>query len=260
MTNKFGGDEFDFLPKSFIFPSEHLELEEYMKRELVEMGKTLKDSLVKEIQNNNKIMEEKLMSRQAPAASANTNDINGTTNQWKQAPPAVDFRAIMLETKNEQLNEANDQKVRAKNIIIHGVGEDSNAEKATAKKNDEEFVKKFLNTVTTDNVKYKSVHRLGQPDPVKKRPIMLMLESEEDKDKVLKKLTNLKDKEEYKGVSVTEDYTVTERKLLQEWRDRAKAKNEAEPESNYVWRVRGTPKNGLELKRFLKQRTAPRAV
>ena len=31
MTNKFGGDEFDFLPKSFIFPSEHLELEEYMK-------------------------------------------------------------------------------------------------------------------------------------------------------------------------------------------------------------------------------------
>ena len=58
-----------------------MKLEEYMKRELVEMGKTLKDSLVKEIQNNNKIMEEKLMSRQAPAASANTNDINGTTNQ-----------------------------------------------------------------------------------------------------------------------------------------------------------------------------------
>ena len=238
-----------------------MKLEEYMKRELVQMGKTLKDSLVKEIQNNNKMMEEKLMSRQAPAVSANMNDVNGTTNQWKQAPPAVDFRAIMQETKNEQLNEANDQKVRAKNIIIHGVGEDSSAEKATAKKNDEEFVKKFLNTVTTDNMKYKSVHRLGKPDPVKKRPIMLMLESEEDKEKVLMKLTNLKDKEEYKGVSVTEDYTVTERKLLQDWRDRAKAKNEAEePESNYVWRVRGTPKNGLELKKFLKQRTAPRAV
>ena len=238
-----------------------MKLEEYMKRELVQMGKTLKDSLVKEIQNNNKMMEEKLMSRQAPAAPVNTKDVNDTTNQWKQAAPAVDFRAIMLETQNEQLNEANDQKVRAKNIIIHGVDEVANAEKATAKKNDEDFVKRFLSTVTTDNVKYKSVHRLGKPDPAKRRPIMLMLESEAEKDKVMMKLPNLKDKAEYKGVSITEDYTVTERKLIQDWRDKAKTKNEEEgPDSNYVWRVRGTPKNGLDLKRFPKQRTAPRAV
>ena len=75
------------------------------------------------------------------------------------------------------------------------------------------------------------------------------------------KLRNLKDKAEYKGVSITEDYTVTERKLIQDWRNKAKTKNAEEgPDSNYVWRVRGTPKNGLELKRFPKQRTAPRAV
>ena len=57
-----------------------MKLEEYMKRELVQMGKTLKDSLMKEIQNNNKMMEEKLMTRQVPAVSANTNNVNGTTN------------------------------------------------------------------------------------------------------------------------------------------------------------------------------------
>ena len=90
---------------------------------------------------------------------------------------------------------------------------------------------------------------------------MLQLENEVDKDKIMMNLQSLKGKTEYKGVSITEDYTVTERKLLQDWRDKAKAKNEAEePDSRYIWRVRGTPKNGLDLKRFLKQRTAPQAV
>ena len=238
-----------------------MKLEEYMKRELVQMGKTIQDSLVKEIQNNNKIMEEKFIRHQPPAEPATTKDANGAAKQWSQIPAAVDFRAVMQEAQNDQLNEANDQKVRAKNIIIHGVDEDVNAEKATAKKNDEDFVKRFLSTVTTDNVKYKSVHRLGKPDPAKKRPIMLMLESEAEKNNVLMKLPNLKDKAEFKGVSITEDYTVTERKLIQDWRNKAKTKNAEEgPDSNYVWRVRGTPKNGLELKRFPKQRTAPRAV
>ena len=113
----------------------------------------------------------------------------------------------------------------------------------------------------TDNVRYKSVHRLGKPDPMKKRPIMLILEAEGDKEKILMKLSNLKDKIEYKGVSITEDYTIMERKLLQDWRNKAKTKNDAEePDSKYVWRVRGTPKNGLELKKFLKQRTTSRVV
>ena len=167
----------------------------------------------------------------------------------------------MQETQNEQLNEANDQKVRAKNIIIHGVGEDPNAEKTTAKKKDEDFANNLLKALKIENLTFKSVHRIGKPDPEKKRPMMLMLSSESDKDKILASLTNLRNQVEYKGVSVTEDYTLTERKLLQDWRDKAKAKNnEEDSNSNYIWRVRGTPKNGLELKRFLKQRPAPRVV
>ena len=85
-----------------------------------------------------------------------------------------------------------------------------------------------------------------------------MMNSEEDKDILLRNLTKLKDQVVYKGVSVTEDYTVAERKLLTEWRDKAKEKNTEEGDtSKYIWRVRGTPKNGLSLKRFLKQRLSP---
>ena len=67
----------------------------------------------------------------------------------------------------------------------------------------------------------------------------------------------------YKSVAykIKSVYTLTERKLMQDWRDKAKAKsNEEDSNSNYIWRVRGTPKNGLELKRFLKQRPVPRVA
>ena len=81
------------------------------------------------------------------------------------------------------------------------------------------------------------------------------MHSEGDEDRLLQNLTKLKDQVNYKGISITEDYTVAERKLLTEWRDKAKAKNAEEGESsNYIWRVRWTPKNGLSLKKFMKQK------
>ena len=69
------------------------------------------------------------------------------------------------------------------------------------------------------------------------------------------KLKNLKDQEGIRGLSVTEDYTVAERHMIKNWSDKAKENNNKEsPDSVYVWKVRGTPKNGLRLKKLLKQK------
>ena len=85
-----------------------------------------------------------------------------------------------------------------------------------------------------------------------------MLSIESDIDKILANLTNLKNQMECKDVSIMEDYTVTERQLLQDWSEKEKAKNnEEDPNSNYIWHVQGTPKNGLDLKKFLKQKSIP---
>ena len=66
-------------------------------------------------------------------------------------------------------------------------------------------------------------------------------------------LRNLKDKKMYNGISITDDYTVTERKMIKEYTIKAKEKNSIEGEnSDFVWKVRGTPKNGLVVKRFKK--------
>ena len=172
-------------------------------------------------------------------------------------PPAgaIDFRVIMQDQRNQQINEENDQRTRARNIIIHGVGEDVDADKTQMKKKDEEFVNSLLRSMTVNDVEIKSVNRIGVKSPEKKRPMLVLMNTEADKDRIIQNLTKLKGQENYKGVSITEDYTVAERKLLTEWRDKAKAKNAEESEpSKYIWRVRGTPKNGLTLKRFLKQR------
>ena len=86
----------------------------------------------------------------------------------------------------------------------------------------------------------------------KKRPIKITLSNATDKEKVMSNLSNLKDKG-YNGISITEDHTITERKMIKDFVDQAKQANENEaPESDKFWVVRGTPKNGLFLKKVTK--------
>ena len=87
------------------------------------------------------------------------------------------------------------------------------------------------------------IERLGQKDNAKKRPIKIVFNNEEDKKKVLNNLKNLKDIQIYKGISITPDHTYSERMLIKEYYERAKAKNVLEGgDSIFVWSVRGSPK------------------
>ena len=70
------------------------------------------------------------------------------------------------------------------------------------------------------------------------------------KDTIFSNLSNLKSFAKYKGVGITDDYTAAERELLKEWVERAKARNEEETDETIIWRVRGSPKNRLQLKKF----------
>ena len=101
----------------------------------------------------------------------------------------------------------------------------------------------------------KSVVRIGRADPTKKRPIKVAMENEEDKNKIISSLRNLKGQAAYQKISVSDDYTIAERQSIKEYSDKAKDNNAKEPvDSRFVWRVRGNPKNGLLIKKFLKYR------
>ena len=164
-------------------------------------------------------------------------------------------RKQQIYAKNEQLTEENERKRRSCNLILHGVSEHTGADIDEAKISDEEYITTFIGTVGVAAA-FKSVIRIGKVDQAKKRPIKVLMNNEEDKDKIMSSLKNLKDNEDYKGISVTEDYTVAERELIRELNEKAKERNSQEvPDSKYVWRVRGSPKNGLKLKKFPKRPT-----
>ena len=81
----------------------------------------------------------------------------------------------------------------------------------------------------------------------------VVINIEEERNRILSNLRYLKDIPEYKTISVNEDYTITERRMIKDWSDKANEKNKNEsPDSKFVGRVQGSPKNGLRLKRFLK--------
>ena len=98
----------------------------------------------------------------------------------------------------------------------------------------------------------KSIKRIGKVDN-KKKPIMLTFHTEQEKEKIMMNLRNLKGNDYFKGISVTDDYTVYERQIMNEFRKTANEKNDLEPDnSKFVWKMRGNPRNGLVLKRFVK--------
>ena len=134
-------------------------------------------------------------------------------------------------------------------IIIHGKEETNNGD-------DEVFVNTLITDLQIGSINPAQVERIGNIDPngTRKRPIKIVLSNEEERHKMLSNLTNLKGYMSYKGISITEDYTLNERKLIKEFSEQAKLKNikEETDNSNFIWRVRGTPKNGLILKKFIK--------
>lgn len=169
----------------------------------------------------------------------------GGTSANISKPEVMNFREIMMNTRNEELAEERDKKLRSKNIIIHGRNE------AKGQDEDNIFVNELMKKLQLEHLSVKSVQRIAKSG--NSGPIKCEFETDLDKMKVLQSLRKLKGDSAYKGIGITEDYTLSERKLIQEYNARAKERNEAEGDNNdFVWRVRGSPKNGLFLKKLRK--------
>ena len=96
-----------------------------------------------------------------------------------------------------------------------------------AKISDEGFFTSLLETIGVA-VTVKSVSRIGKLGRAKKRPIKVYLGSEVGKINIMKNLKNLKGNELYKGISITEDYTVAEREMIRKMSGEIKTKNSQE--------------------------------
>ena len=101
-------------------------------------------------------------------------------------------------------------------------------------------------------VKPESVIRVGISNDSHSRPIKVTMKTKADKQKTMSRLNRLKGTEEEFGkISITEDYTKTERDMIKSWHTDAKKKS-AEDDM-YDYKVRGDPKNGLRIIRLKKR-------
>ena len=130
--------------------------------------------------------------------------------------------------KNEELAEETETKKRSNNLIIHG--------KEEVEVNDDKlFVDNLIKELQISAIAIKQVERIGQKSDTSstmKRPMKVILKNEEERDKVLSNLMNLKGKTLYKGISFTPDYTQNERLLIKEFHKKAKLKSTEEDYNN----------------------------
>ena len=164
------------------------------------------------------------------------------------AVPA-EIKKIMKEVRNDEKIEDDEMERRMKNFVIHGTDE-IGGDADEVQKNDDQYIKSILRKIGVKN-DLENVTRLGKPNEQKKRTIKVVMKSSNDKDRVLSNLRKLKGTEEEFGkISVTSDYTKSERDQIKSMVEKAKAQSASN--ANYIYKVRGTPKNGLRIVSFAK--------
>ena len=130
---------------------------------------------------------------------------------------------------------------RELNIIIHGLVEEENG-----KEYDREIIKQLFDTVGIQYAPCSSADRLGRKTTDRTRPIRLRMETHKEKGNFMSMLGKLKyGPEVFRKISITDDYTQEERNEIRQWVEEAKKRTKSG--EGCIWKVRGSPTNGLRL-------------
>ena len=116
----------------------------------------------------------------------------------------------------------------------------------------------FFNALCVEGLKLekvptKNIIRLGKKDEKDERirPMKVVLENKNDKEKIMKNVNELaKAEPKFKNISISHDYTKDEREAIKF--KVAEAKEKSEKDLKYTYKVRGPPWN-LRLKKFEKK-------
>ncbi len=131
---------------------------------------------------------------------------------------------------------------RERNIIIHRAPE-SDAENMQARREDDNFfVMTLCDVLEVDDISIERVFRLGPPRADQNRPLKVIFESVDDKADLMSNLYKLRSAEDvFRGLSITNDLTQSEREENKILVQRAKEMTESETSGEFVFRVRGPP-------------------
>ena len=135
----------------------------------------------------------------------------------------VNLRTLMIEAKTRNWPRKVTRNFARVTSYYAELRTASTDNKEEVKMSDETYVREFIEAGGIQTT-CKVIVRIGNVDSTKRRPIELVMNSEEGKDKIMKNLKNLKDNNAFHGLSFTDDYTMIERQLIKEYADRGKEK------------------------------------
>ena len=214
----------------------------------VETDKKNTDHLV---QSMEKILTKKLQAIETRFSKIE-DSLKGNNNQAstysdvlsKNIQPKLIENVIQATKNSERVIETERQR-REGNIIIYGA-------KLEPGETDQSYLKEFFEVIGVSVIP-KNIMRLGKEDNGRPQPLKITLENIEHKNQIMARLSNLKNAEnKYRSTSVRDDYTFEERQLVKKFNEQARSMNDKENPTNFSYKVRGDPKNGLRIVRVTK--------
>ena len=216
--------------------------------------KSLFKEHVTDIEKNVENMIDKKLNEKIPATllgdtnSATVDLQDSYARKVLQVPAEV--RKIIQETKNDDKVEEKEQEKRSNNFIIHGA-EEFGDDMESIQKQDAEYIDDILKHLGVHQ-KPENILRVGDPKKSNMRPIKVTMKTKVDKQTIMSRLYRLKGTiDDFGKISITEDYTQSERDIIKSWTEKAKEKSLND--NTHVYKVRGDPKNGLKIISFKKK-------
>ena len=166
----------------------------------------------------------------------------------KQQPSLSNIKKALRDEKLEEKLEEQRKQAKQSNIIIHGVPESNDIN------HDTEFLNELFDATGSKTEQELFFDRIGPSKPagINQRPIKVVFCNGHEKDAFMGSLSKLKDVQKYVKISITDDLTRTERQLIKLWKNKADQRNKVNKNSNFVWKVRGSPRGdpGIYLKKI----------
>ena len=210
-----------------------------------------KTTLIKDLQE-----ELKKSAEERKALSDRIDKLEGNTKQVKEKVVVMEreietgMEQAIKDIREEVVSDKKEAEEIANNIVIYGLKESEKDEGKERKEDDKQKVEKILMDIEVEiddamEVKWRAGKK--SDDPNKQRPLIVKMESEEKREKVLKNARKLKGKEEWAKVFIQPDLTyrqrVEARKQEERLREEAERKNEEgkneEGENEGEWIVVG---------------------
>ena len=137
------------------------------------------------------------------------------------------------------------------NIMVYDLGENENETKEEQRVGDKKYVEDVFKLRMKLNIDIVKVERIGARSEEKFkseiwRPLKVTLKSEEEKRKFIASSYKLAPCD----FKISEDFSIRERKIIKEWHEKARKKTMIEEDERSVWKVRGSPRTKLYIKKF----------